>query len=257
MMYDPHDLLARIDANLWPVLIGFGIDSIFQVWWLANAVAVARRDQAYSIPLFCTYYWFAHDFAVAIRFNDWFGVYDHWYLKLFWLVLLMANILECIYLYQVYRYGRKELHPTSSPRSFAILLVAGLVFAIVTHEFFKSAFGDPLFQLDPTLTMLAYPALGAALLLRRGSSRGQSATMWWTFTVMTAGFHLITYIWFGPAFQTPYYVAAAAAATLGGVAMTAVVASQRWRWNGPGCDGQTVVSRGDAQSMPGAASWNR
>jgi len=240
-MYDAQDLLGRIDANMWKVLLSFGIDSIFQVWWLTNAVVVARRDRAYSIPLFCTYYWFAHDFGVVVRFNEWFNVYDHWYLKLFWLVLLMANILEWFYLYQVYRYGRMELHPRSTPRSFAALLGVGLLFTLVTHEFFKYAFGDPLFQMDPTLTMLAYPAFGAAMLLRRGSSRGQSVTMWWTFTAMTAGFHVIAYTWFGPAFQSIYYVAAATAATVGGVAMTFVVASSKWRWNGLDFDGKTVV----------------
>lgn len=240
-MYDPQDLLARIDANMWQVLLAFGIDSIFQVWWLTQAIAVARRDRAYSIPLFCTLFWFAHDFGVIVRFNEWFVVYDHWYLKMFWLVLLMANIMECFFLYQVYRYGRQELHPRSTPRAFAALLAVGVLFALVTHEFFKSGFGDPLFQMDPTLTMLAYPAFGLAMLLRRGSSRGQSVTMWWTFTVMTAGFHVIAYVWFGPAFQTIPFVAAALAATLGGAAMTMMVASPAWRWNGIDFDGRTVV----------------
>lgn len=231
-MYEPIELLQRIDANSTAILIAFAVDSMFQVGWLTLAVVVARRDRAYSIPLFCTYYWFAHDVAVMIRYERWFHVYDHWYLQFFWAVLSLAVLLECFYLWQVYRYGHRELAPALSRRSFGALLLLGLLFACVAHEFFKTGFGDPLFQLAPTLTMLAYPAFGVAMLLRRGSRRGQTPTMWWLFSAMTAGFHLITWQWFGDAFRTPQYVAAAVAATLGGVAMALVIAQPRWQWDG-------------------------
>jgi hypothetical protein len=226
--YAPVELLSRIDANVGPILLAFGVDSIFQVAWLTLAILVARRDRAYSIPLFCTYYWFAHDFAVVIRFDEWFHVYRHWYLEVFWGVLLVANLVECVYLWQVWRYGREELAPKLSSRAFGATLLVGLVFACIAHELFKTAFGDPLFQLDPTLTMLAYPAFGAAMLLRRGSARGQTPTMWWLFTAMTAGFHLITFRWFGDAFRTEPYVAAAVTATLGGAAMALANGAPRW-----------------------------
>ena len=141
----------------------FGLSSVCQVWWLADSVRVARRDQAYSIPLFCTFYWFAHDFGCVIRFNDWFVVYDHWYLKFFWVVLLAANILEWFYLWQAYQYGHKELAPNLSKRAYFWVLAAGLFFAEITFEYFKAVFADPLFQLDPTITMLVYPAFGAVM----------------------------------------------------------------------------------------------
>lgn len=223
-MYDPQQLLALIDANATLVLTGFGLAMLFQLWWLGDAVRVARRDQAYSIPLFCTFYWFAHDFACVIRFEQWFFVYDHWYLKLFWVGLLAANLLEVVFLWQALRYGRRELLPDWSERRFAALLGLGLLFSIISYEFFKYGFGDPLFQMDPTLTMLSYPAFGAALLIRRGSARGQSATMWWTFAAMTALFHLTTFLFFGERFQGMPYVIAALAATAGGVAMAVLVA---------------------------------
>ncbi|HEX5786107.1 MAG TPA: hypothetical protein VFY35_15365 [Burkholderiaceae bacterium] len=229
-MYDPQVLLQQIDAQKWLVMTLFGVDSLFQVWWLSDAVRVAKRDRAYSIPLFCTLFWFAHDFGCVVRFQDWFFVYDHWYLKLFWGVLLLANLLEWFFLWQVHRYGREELAPDLSPRGFGWLLAAGVLLALVAHELFKGSFGDPLFQLDPTLTMIVYPAFGAAMLLRRRSARGQTPRMWWNFTAMTALFHLTTYLCFGPAFQTVPYVAAAVVATLGGVAMAWVVAQPRWRY---------------------------
>lgn len=230
-MYDPQLLLQTIDANKWMVMALFGLDSVFQIWWLADAVRVARRDQAYSIPLFCTLYWFAHDFGVVIRFHEWFAVYDHWYLQLFWVVLLAANILEWFYLWQVFKYGRNELAPKMAPRNFALLLGTGLLFAVSAHELFKSAFGDPLFQIDPTLTMIVYPAFGAAMLLRRQSARGQTPLMWWNFTAMTGLFHVTTYLYYGQAFQTPQYVIAAIVATVGGAVMAVVVGRPEWRYS--------------------------
>ena len=162
--------------------------------------------------------------GVIIRFNDWFYVYDHWYLKLFWVGLLAANLLEWVFLWQVYKYGRKELCPGLSTRAFVGVLIAGLLIAEVMHEFFKHFFGDPLFQLDPTLTMLIYPACGAVMMLSRRSTAGQSVTMWWTFTAMTLIFHATCFIWFGGVFQTWAYAIGGGVATLGGAIMTYVVA---------------------------------
>jgi hypothetical protein len=230
--YEPFELLARIDAHRVPILVGFAVDSVFQVGWLVLAFTVARRDRAYSIPLVCTYYWFAHDFAVMARYRQWFEVYDHWYLQFFWAVLSVACVLECLYLWQVYRYGHKELAPNLSRRAFGLLLLAGLFFACIAHEFFKAAFGDPLSQLDPTLTMLAYPAFGAAMLLRRRSARGQTPMMWWAFSAMAMGFPLITWTWFGDAFRTGPYVAASLLTVIAGVAMAVGLRHPRWRWDG-------------------------
>ena len=60
-MYNPQELLSLIDHNKWWILGGFGIVMIFQWIWLIECVRVARRDRAYSMPLFLTFFWFAHD----------------------------------------------------------------------------------------------------------------------------------------------------------------------------------------------------
>lgn len=224
-MYDTALLLASIDANRWPVMLGFGIAMIFQCWWLGNAVIVAKRDRSYSIPIFCTVYWFAHDLSVVMRFERWFFEYDHWYLKLFWFGLLLALVLEVLFLLQVLKYGRKELMPAGTKRQFTVILAMTLVAGVVIHEFFKGFFGDPLYQLDPTLTMMIYPLFSAAMLIRRGSSLGQSLTMWWTFSAMTLMFHLTTFLHFGQQFGTPAYLLSGIFAAL----MGAALASKRLR----------------------------
>jgi len=228
-MYDPHELLREIDANIWPMVLVFGLSMAFQAWWLIESARVARRDHAYSIPLFCTYFWFAHDLGGVLHFREWFFFYDHWYLKCYWFVLLGANLIEWYFLWQVYQYGRQELCPRASPRVFLALLASGQAFTVVSFIFLKQTFGDPLFQMDLMLTILVYPALGAALLLRRQSARGQSPAMWWTFTAMTALWAITTYLWFTPEFRSWPCVAADIAATLAGAAMAIVVAKPHWR----------------------------
>lgn len=217
-MYDSAILLASIDANYWPVLFGFGIAMVFQCWWLGNAVVTAKRDRAYSIPVFCTAYWFAHDLSVVLRFEKWFVEYNHWYLKLFWFGLLLALLLEVVFLSQIIKYGRQELMPNTSARRFSFIIFLTVFAGVAIHEFFKLYFGDPLYQLDPTLTMLVYPVFSAALLVRRGSTRGQSVTMWASFAAMTLVFHITTYLFFGQQFSTiPYLLAGILAACMGGV----------------------------------------
>jgi lipid-A-disaccharide synthase-like uncharacterized protein len=159
-MYDPHLLLNVIDQNKWWILGGFTIAMIFQWIWLIKSIKIAKRERVYSIPLFCTFFWFAHDTGCVARFSDWFNVYDHWYLKCFWFGLLTAAILELIFFGQVIKYGKDELLPGVSTRLFILGLVAFQIAASLTWEYFKSVMGDPLYQLSTPATVVAYPLFG-------------------------------------------------------------------------------------------------
>jgi uncharacterized membrane protein len=228
-MYDPQQLLNLIDQNKWWILGGFGIVMVFQWIWLIECVRVAKRDRAYSMPVFLTFFWFAHDTGCVARFNDWFNVYDHWFVKLFWLGLLTAVVLELIFFSQVIKYGKDELVPGISTRNFILGLVAFQIGATVTWEYFKYVMGDPLYQASPTITLISYPLLGAALMLRRRSTIGQNVTMWWTFTAMTVGWQATLWIWYGPEFRSWQMIAGGIVATIGGLAMTYLV-SDRSTW---------------------------
>ena len=228
-MYNPQELLSLIDHNKWWILGGFGIVMIFQWIWLIECVRVARRDRAYSMPLFLTFFWFAHDTGCVARFNLWFNVYDHWFVKLFWLGLLTAVILELIFFSQVIKYGKDELVPGISTRNFVLGLVVFQIGASVTWEYFKYVMADPLYQTSPTVTLISYPLLGAALMLRRRSTIGQNVTMWWTFTAMTMAWQATLWIWYGPAFRSWQMVAGGIVAIVGGLAMTYLV-SDRSTW---------------------------
>src|SRR5262245_52139611 len=156
-MYDPHELLALIDQNKWLILAGFGVMMVFQWVWLIDCIRVAKKDRAYSMPLFLTFFWFAHDSGCVARFHDWFFVYDHRYLKCFWAGLLTAVIIELIFFSQVIKYGKDELVPGISTRNFVLGLVAFQLAASVTWEYFKFVMADPLYQASPTITLISYP----------------------------------------------------------------------------------------------------
>lgn len=60
-MYNAPQLLSQIDAHAWWILGGFAVAMLFQWIWLVACIRMAQRDRVYSMPLFCTFFWFAHD----------------------------------------------------------------------------------------------------------------------------------------------------------------------------------------------------
>lgn len=225
-MYDPQHLLNLIDDNAWWILGGFAIAMVFQWIWLIECVRMAKRERAYSMPLFCTFFWFAHDTGVTVRFHDWFVTYDHWFLQLFWVGLITAVVLELVFFAQVVKYGKDELVPGVGTRGFVLGLVAVQIASSVTWEFFKFIMDDPLYQASPAVTMVSYPLMGAALLFRRRSSIGQNVTMWASFTAMTVCWSVVTAIWYGAGFRSWQYLAAGAVAALGGLVMMYLVSER-------------------------------
>src|SRR5215210_3834368 len=110
-MYEPQTILDAIDDHTLVILLGFGLAMVLQNVAMVTAVIMTRRQGWISIPLPCTFLWFAHDLDIVVRFDTWFNVYDHWFLKLFWVGLLGALFLEVVFLAQAMRVGRKENLP--------------------------------------------------------------------------------------------------------------------------------------------------
>jgi hypothetical protein len=225
-MYDPQQLLSQIDHNTWWILAGFGVAMTFQWIWLIECVRVAKRDGAYSMPLFCTFYWFAHDTGCVARFHAWFVTYDHWYLKCFWFGLLTAALLELVFFAQVIKYGRHELAGGFSRRAFVVGLMAFQIVASVAWELVKQILDDPHYQASVAPTMVSYVAFGFTLMLRRRSTIGQNTTMWWSFSGMCAFWFVTTGTCFGEGFRSWQYLATGAVTIAGGLAMTYLVSDR-------------------------------
>jgi hypothetical protein len=47
-MYDPQDLLRRIDQNAGWILMAFAFAMVFQTVWLVECFRLARRQQVYT-----------------------------------------------------------------------------------------------------------------------------------------------------------------------------------------------------------------
>jgi len=179
------------------------------------------------MPLFCTCFWLAHDAGCVARFDDWFNGYDHWYMKLYWVGLLTAVVWELLYLSQVVAYGREELMPWATKPVFVGILAAGVVTSVVTWEFLKTGFTDPLYQASPVITQVSYPVFGLMMLVGRRSGIGQTPRLWWSFTGMCVAFVPTSVIFFGPYFQTWQYIAEGVVAIVGGIVMALVVQRMR------------------------------
>ena len=228
-MYASRSLLHQIDAHTAPILIGFGLAMVCQTVGMVSAVRVSARERVISIPLFCTFFWFAHDVGTVVRFHDWFSRYDHWFMKLYWVGLLSAMLLELVFFAQAIRYGREELMPGVPPKVFAGLVVLGAIGTNIAWEYLKAVMQDPLYQASPALTLLALPLAGAALMIRRRSVVGQTVVIWGSFTVLSVLWWATTVAFYTSFFRSWEYIAAGVFTVASCASLTAVVARLRPR----------------------------
>ena len=220
-MYDAHEVLRAIDAHTVGIF-GFLVVSVGGMYlWFGEGLRVARRDGVYAFPAAVTLFYLAHDTSLVVRFDKWFGVYDHWFLKLWWAALVLTSVLEVLCLRQVWRYGRAELAPNLSRRAFGCALVGAFVCTALLWYAVKYALienagaGDDLFMFSFGATVLFYPPFAIALMLRRGSSAGQTVLMWLGFTGIGVGYFGATIVYFPPPFRSWEWIALGAASVIG------------------------------------------
>lgn len=247
-MYDPQTILTAIDQHGVPIMIGFGLAMVLQNVAMVTAVVMTRREGWISIPLPCTYLWFAHDLGVVARFDTWFNAYDHWFLKLFWVGLLTAFLLELVFLYQAIAVGRREYLPNGRSGTWALLVAAGAVAMVILWEYLKQMWGDPLYQAAPAITLFALPVATTALILRRRSVVGQHALTYGCFAAMVVLWWGVTATFYGPFFATWQYLTVGAAAFVMLGALTIVVARLR---NGTASLGPSGISEHTASKIDG------
>lgn len=226
-MYDTGAILAAIDNHTLPILVGFGLAMVLQNIGMITAVVMTRREGWISIPLPCTFLWFAHDFGVVVRFNTWFNVYDHWFLKLFWLGLLTALILELVFFVQALKVGRAEYLPNGTQAQWGALVVGGAVAFVVVWEYMKVVWDDPLYQAAPAITLFLLPLATTALLLRRRSAIAQSPLIYGCFAAMVVLWWGVTAGYYGSGFASWQYLLTGVVAFVMLVGVTVAVARMR------------------------------
>jgi hypothetical protein len=177
----------------------------------------------YSIPIFCTLFWFAGDATFVAHYDTWFNTYHHWYVELFWAALLFTVMFEVAYIVQAIQYARTELLPSSSPRQFASLIVAGAVAAVIIWNFLWNSMVDPLGIAYFCIANVALPLMYIGILIRRRSRAGTAPVVWWGYLGMITCWFTALVLFFGPEFRSLWYFAIWAVCTVAGAGVLVVV----------------------------------
>lgn len=222
-MYDGHETLASIDSHAVSILVLCALAMVCNYTWFFASYVIARREKVYSIPIFCTLFWFAGDASFVARYDTWFDTYHHWYVELFWGALLFTVLFEVLFIVQAIQYGRKELLPSASPRQFAALIIAGAVAAVVVWNFLNDSMGDPIAVAYFSVANAALPLMYVGILMRRRTSAGTAPLVWWGYLGMITCWFLAIALFFGPEFRSFWYLALWAVCTIAGAGVLVAV----------------------------------
>jgi len=206
MFYDAQELLATIDANKLGVLAGGGLAMIFNYIFFWESGRSAMRDKSPAFPLLVCAIWFAHDLSYVLNYNQWFGTYDHWYVKLFWLGLVPTTLFEAFYVWQVWRYGRAEFYPAASQQRWTQYVLGTVLAACLAWWALRQVLDDGLYAWSFAATGVMASSFCLARALRRGDTAGQSSLMWWSYCAMQTTWFTTEYVVFGGMFRNPLFV---------------------------------------------------
>ncbi len=250
-MYDPNQVLAALDQNAAKVIALCSVAMICNYTWFFAAVARGFKDQVIPVPVFCTLFWLVGDGSMVARYNLWFNVIDHWYVKLFWVALVFTVLTELVFLYMTLRFGRKELAPSLTQRQFTLVVFTGLAMMLIACALIKQLVDDVLYIDYFHVANFVGPVFAAAQVLRRGTRAGTSPLIWGAYTVMVSCWFAACALWFDGPFSSPGYLIFYAACTASAFAMMIVVARLP-AYAAPAATGR-VTSVGDAAAVAGPA----
>jgi hypothetical protein len=188
--------------------MGFGAIGMFCNWWLLfECVKLGFKHRTYSIALFATYFWTAHDISFVLQWHTWFVEMDFWVWKLFWVNILLSVVFEVFFYYQMIKFGLNELFPGLPRKTALCLLFGGQVIALAVFWYVKMAMGgDPMFLSIMVLTIFACPIFAIPTAMRRRSRKGQSIRLNLIYIIMVFGIWPAWYIT-APAFQSVWFIA--------------------------------------------------
>lgn len=206
MLYDPHLALALIDQNRTTILACLVITAIFALLYFGISVRMSRQQKIFTVPLATAAVIFWHDLSFVLMYREWFVVYDHWWVKLWWVLLLGAVAFEVVLLAQILRYGHAELWPELSRPAFHALIVLGTLGIGVLWWLLKTALGDPLWFLTFAITAVWPAPFHTAVMLRRRSRAGQSVAIQLCCIAMILSMSA-AFAQIAPFFRSPIYLA--------------------------------------------------
>jgi hypothetical protein len=205
-MYEPLHVLHAIDRNKAAIMTLCTGAMICNYAWFFAAVRQGFKDKVYPIPIVSTLFWLTGDASVVIRWLTGHDAYNHWYVRLFAMSLILTVICELTFLFLILKFGRKELMPSNSQAEFNRAIFAGLFVTIVVWTYINSNMIDPLNITYFNLANMIGPVASAALIIKRGSRAGTSSFIWWGYTAMLSFFYLACILFYGRPFYSPGYI---------------------------------------------------
>ena len=203
--YNANQALASIDANIVWVLGFFAVTAAATFVYLIQSFKLAREHQAYSSALPAVGWFAVHDLHFVLHYDLWFNVYDHWWVKAWWVALIFTTLIEFGLVAMIIKYGRKELAAWASQKQFFGLIALGTAAIGIIWLLVKSAIDDPIWLISFPITAFWAVPFSTALLMRRQSQRGQSTTLPICSVFIIGAFQGA--LWFiDPFFRSPYFL---------------------------------------------------
>ena len=198
-MYDPVSTLQTIDQNL-VLVVGLCLVSLFFNYaYFIESIRIGYVHKTYSVPGLVTLVFLPHDVSYLLHFDKWFNEYDHWFCKLWWVALIFTSAIEGIFFYQLIRYGRKEIMPKASQKTYTIAMLLALLVGAGAWLTIKQALNDDLYLFSFGWTLFWGAPLCIAMMLRRENSGGQSRWMWISYSLMAV------FYWSATSLMDPYF----------------------------------------------------
>lgn len=205
-MYDPIATLRMIDQHAVAVIALCAVALVFNYAYFIEAIRLGFRHRSYSVPAPVTLVFLPHDVSYLLQYPKWFGTYDHWFCKLWFCGLVATASIECIFYWQLVRYGRKDLLPQVGEGAWRVIMALGLLVGAGAWLTVKQALNDDLYLFSFGWTLFWGAPLCLAMIARRGNSRGQSRWMWISYSLM-AVFYWAAVSLVDPYFRSPSWLA--------------------------------------------------
>lgn len=177
-MYDPVQALAMIDQNKVLVLTLLAGAVIFSFVYFIIGVRMAIIQKVYVVPFLGASFFLWHDVSFILHYPVWISEYNgHWWLMV-WSVALVGTVaLELFLIWQIMRYGHKELMPDVSKKQFNLFVVLATIGTGAMWWFIKLTLNDPIFLVTCIITAVWSVPFHTGIMLRRRSRAGQSIAM--------------------------------------------------------------------------------
>ncbi|WP_182379300.1 hypothetical protein [Nocardioides sp. WS12] len=189
-MYDPNDVIDRINDPYLPLLVFTAIAWATGFVQIVQAFRCGRRDRVPAAPIGMTAFLLAHDGTFALRADYWLHEVDVWYFTIFWIGMVISVGIELMLVRQYLAFGQPLVAPDLPRWMFVGSYLVLQAFAFVGLWWLQSVVDDPLKLISLAATQIVAVVFLVPWILARGSARGHSRAFAWATVIGPGGLAL-------------------------------------------------------------------